>query len=133
MGDVAQPARLLALRERNGFAYAPVDNATAPGQISLDEMKRLYRADKLNRATRVYGVIGDPIGHSLSPAMQNAGVPGAEDERGLCAVSGARSAGFSWGYRAAGDSRFQRDDCRTRKRFCGISTAAIRWRTRSAR
>ncbi len=72
MGDVAQPARLLALRERNGFAYAPVENATAPGQISLDEMKQLYRADKLNRATRVYGVIGDPIGHSLSPAMQNA-------------------------------------------------------------
>jgi 3-dehydroquinate dehydratase / shikimate dehydrogenase len=72
MGEVAQPARLLALRERNGFAYAPVENATAPGQISLDEMKKLYRADKLNRATRVYGVIGDPIGHSLSPAMHNA-------------------------------------------------------------
>jgi 3-dehydroquinate dehydratase / shikimate dehydrogenase len=71
MGDVAQPARLLGLRERNGFAYAPVENATAPGQISLDEMKRVYRADKLNRGTRVYGVIGDPIGHSLSPAMQN--------------------------------------------------------------
>jgi 3-dehydroquinate dehydratase / shikimate dehydrogenase len=72
MGDVAQPARLLALRERSGFAYAPVDDATAPGQISLDEMTGLYRADRLNRATRVYGVIGDPIGHSLSPVMQNA-------------------------------------------------------------
>jgi 3-dehydroquinate dehydratase / shikimate dehydrogenase len=73
MGDVAQPARLLALREKNGFAYAPVENATAPGQISLEEMTGVYRADKLNRATRVYGVIGDPIGHSLSPTMQNAG------------------------------------------------------------
>jgi 3-dehydroquinate dehydratase/shikimate dehydrogenase len=72
MGDVALPARFLALRERNGFAYAPVENSTAPGQISLDEMKRIYRADQFNRRTRIYGVIGDPIGHSLSPTMQNA-------------------------------------------------------------
>ena len=73
MGDVALPARFLALRERNVFAYAPVENATAPGQISLGEIKHLYRADKFDRRTRVYGVIGDPVAHSLSPTMQNAG------------------------------------------------------------
>ncbi|MBZ5502946.1 MAG: shikimate dehydrogenase [Acidobacteriia bacterium] len=73
MGEVALPARLLALREKKAFAYAPVENHTAPGQISLDEMKDLYRADRLDPRTRVYGVIGDPVGHSLSPAMQNAG------------------------------------------------------------
>src|SRR6185437_6891972 len=56
MGDVALPARILALR-----------------QVSLAEMKDIYRADKLTKATRVYGVIGDPIGHSLSPRMHNAG------------------------------------------------------------
>jgi len=73
MGEVALPTRLLTLRESGNFMYAPVENATAPGQISLDAMKNLYRADKLNRKTQVYGVIGDPIGHSLSPQMQNAG------------------------------------------------------------
>ena len=73
MGDVALPARFLALRGRNAFAYAPVENSTAPGQISLDEMKRIYRADQFNARTRVYGIIGDPIAHSLSPVMQNAG------------------------------------------------------------
>jgi shikimate dehydrogenase len=36
-------------------------------------MNDLYRADRINRKTRVYGVIGDPIGHSLSPHLQNAG------------------------------------------------------------
>jgi len=72
MGDIALPARLLALREGSAMAYAPVENATAPGQITLDEMLDLYRVNKLSRATRVYGVIGDPIGHSLSPLMQNA-------------------------------------------------------------
>jgi 3-dehydroquinate dehydratase / shikimate dehydrogenase len=73
MGDVALPARILALRERDSFAYAPVENATAPGQVSLADIKDLYRADRLDARTRVYGVIGNPVGHSLSPAMQNAG------------------------------------------------------------
>jgi 3-dehydroquinate dehydratase / shikimate dehydrogenase len=73
MGDAGLPARFLALRAKGAFAYAPVENATAPGQISLDEMKRVYRADAFNARTQVYGVIGDPVGHSLSPAMQNAG------------------------------------------------------------
>jgi len=73
MGDAAMAARVLALREGSALAYAPVENATAPGQVTLREMKDLYRADKLRRKTRVYGVIGDPIGHSLSPVLQNAG------------------------------------------------------------
>jgi 3-dehydroquinate dehydratase/shikimate dehydrogenase len=72
MGDIALPARLLALREGSALAYAPVENPTAPGQITLDEMLDLYRVNKFSRATRIYGVIGDPIGHSLSPHMQNA-------------------------------------------------------------
>ena len=73
MGDVALPARVLALREGSALAYAPVENATAPGQATLDALKNLYRADKLRRKTRVYGVIGNPIGHSLSPVLQNTG------------------------------------------------------------
>lgn len=73
MGDVALPARLLAVREGSAFTYAPVENATAPGQVSLDEIKRVYRVDRLARRTQIYGVIGDPVGHSLSPVMQNAG------------------------------------------------------------
>jgi 3-dehydroquinate dehydratase/shikimate dehydrogenase len=36
-------------------------------------MKNLYCVDRLRRKTRIYGVIGDPIGHSLSPVLQNAG------------------------------------------------------------
>jgi len=73
MGDVALPMRVLALREGRNFVYAPVENATAPGQVSLNEMVNLYRAERINRRTRVYGVIGNPVGHSLSPQLQNAG------------------------------------------------------------
>ena len=73
MGEIGLPARILALREGSALAYAPVAEATAPGQVSLHEMKRLYRAHALTRRTRVYGVIGDPIGHSLSPLLHNTG------------------------------------------------------------
>src|SRR5215831_5143630 len=73
MGDVGLPARILALREGSTLAYAPVAEATAPGQVSLDDMLHLYRAHLLTGNTRVYGVIGDPIGHSLSPVLHNTG------------------------------------------------------------
>jgi 3-dehydroquinate dehydratase / shikimate dehydrogenase len=73
MGDIALPARVLALRRRSALAYAPVEVATAPGQISLRAMKEIYRADRISSRTGVYGVIGDPIGHSLSPHLHNAG------------------------------------------------------------
>jgi 3-dehydroquinate dehydratase/shikimate dehydrogenase len=73
MGEVGLPARILALREGSALAYAPIAAATAPGQVSLHEMKHLYRAHALTRRTRVYGVIGDPVGHSLSPLLHNTG------------------------------------------------------------
>jgi 3-dehydroquinate dehydratase / shikimate dehydrogenase len=73
MGEVGLPARLLALREGSALAYAPVAEATAPGQVSLHEMKYLYRAHTLNRQTQVFGVIGDPIAHTLSPLLHNTG------------------------------------------------------------
>jgi 3-dehydroquinate dehydratase/shikimate dehydrogenase len=71
MGEVGLPARLLALREGSALAYAPVSAATAPGQVSLHEMTHLYRAHLLNPQTQIFGVIGDPIAHSLSPLLHN--------------------------------------------------------------
>jgi 3-dehydroquinate dehydratase/shikimate dehydrogenase len=73
MGEAGLPARILALREGSSLAYAPVAAATASGQVSFDELTHLYRAHQLTRRTRVYGVIGDPIGHSLSPLLHNTG------------------------------------------------------------
>ncbi len=73
MGEVGLPARVLALREGSSLAYAPIEEATAPGQVSLHDLKDLYRAHELTRRTRVYGVIGDRVGHSLSPLLHNTG------------------------------------------------------------
>jgi len=71
MGEIGLAARILALRDGSALAYAPVGEATAPGQVSLREMLHLYRAHELTRKSRVYGVIGDPVVHSLSPLMHN--------------------------------------------------------------
>src|ERR1700722_14969054 len=71
MGEVGLPARILALKHGSTLEYAPIGASPPPGQGSLHDLKHLYRAHTLNRATRVFGVIGDPIGHSLSPLLHN--------------------------------------------------------------
>ena len=44
---------------------------TAPGQVAVRTLLDLYRVEHLDQATRVFGVAGNPISHSLSPLMHN--------------------------------------------------------------
>src|SRR5256885_6207679 len=44
---------------------------SAPGQIAARTLRDTYRIEQVDAATRVYGVAGDPIAHSLSPIMLN--------------------------------------------------------------
>lgn len=71
MGEFGLAGRVLSLRMGSALAYAAVEQTTAPGQLSLDAMQDLYRAERISPRTRVYGVIGDPIGHSLSPLLHD--------------------------------------------------------------
>ena len=80
MGEIGLPARILALREGSALLYAPVGAATAPGQVGLRDLLQLYRAHELTQKTRVYGVIGNPVGHSLSPLMHNTGYVAARKD-----------------------------------------------------
>ena len=74
MGDIGTPTRILAGRCGAPFTYATFhhERKLAPGQLTFAEMKDVYRYDELTRETEVYGVIADPIGHSLSPLIHNA-------------------------------------------------------------
>jgi 3-dehydroquinate dehydratase/shikimate dehydrogenase len=53
------------------FASLTDQSATAPGQLSLDELKNTYRFDSIDADTSLYGIIGSPVAHSLSPAVHN--------------------------------------------------------------
>jgi 3-dehydroquinate dehydratase/shikimate dehydrogenase len=73
MGEQGIISRILGVRAGSAFtfaAFAPGEE-TAPGQISAKELRDIYRIDQVDRATRVYGVVGDPVAHSLSPLMMN--------------------------------------------------------------
>jgi 3-dehydroquinate dehydratase/shikimate dehydrogenase len=74
MGEAGLPSRVLAKKFGAFLTFASLAQGaeTAPGQVSIDDMKRLYRWDALNANTKVYGVVGSPVGHSMSPAIHNA-------------------------------------------------------------
>ncbi len=74
MGEPGLMSRVLAKKFGAFLTFASLhaDAETAPGQLAVDELKRLYRWDSIGPETKVYGVIGKPVGHSLSPAVHNA-------------------------------------------------------------
>ncbi len=73
MSDAGKWTRILAPSRGALLTYASSDAsaATASGQVSAKEMRDLYRVDEIDDRTRIYGVIGDPIGQSLSPNIHN--------------------------------------------------------------
>ncbi|HMO34602.1 MAG TPA: shikimate dehydrogenase [Gemmatales bacterium] len=74
MGDYGLPTRILGARYGSPFTYAAYnkERGIAPGMFSFDEMKDIYHYDKINKETKVFAVIGDPIAHSMSPIAHNA-------------------------------------------------------------
>jgi 3-dehydroquinate dehydratase/shikimate dehydrogenase len=74
MGDIGVPTRILCGRAGSPFTYATLqdDRVLAPGQISWAQMRDVYRYDSISAKTAVYGVVADPVAHSLSPVVHNA-------------------------------------------------------------
>jgi len=74
MGDIGVPTRLLCGKFGAVFTYATFhhERALAPGQLSFEQMTDVYGYDRINADTEVYGVVADPVGHSLSPQIHNA-------------------------------------------------------------
>ena len=73
MGEDGLWTRVLAGKLGAFATYCSLDanEATAPGQPTLREMLDLYGWRRINADTRVFGVIGDPVGHSMSPKLFN--------------------------------------------------------------
>ena len=73
MGDVGLFTRLLAGKYGAPFTYAAFnkDRAIAPGLPSFHDLQQIYHYHKINADTQVFGVLGDPVAHSLSPLIHN--------------------------------------------------------------
>jgi 3-dehydroquinate dehydratase/shikimate dehydrogenase len=79
MGEEGLVSRVLGLRAGAAFTFASSSDGgeagpgvqTAPGQVTARTLRDLYRVEQLDYATRVFGVAGNPVAHSLSPLMQN--------------------------------------------------------------
>ena len=74
MGEQGIISRVLGVRAGSVFTFASAiaGEETAPGQATAQELRSVYRIEQVDVATRVYGVAGDPVAHSLSPAIMNA-------------------------------------------------------------
>jgi 3-dehydroquinate dehydratase/shikimate dehydrogenase len=73
MGDLGFPSRILGARLGAPYTYAAFnkERSVAPGLPWFTDLKRIYHYDKINAQTEVFGVVGDPVAHSLSPLIHN--------------------------------------------------------------
>ncbi len=82
MGDGGFLTRVLALSRGSPLTYASLGKPVAPGQVSVRELLEVYRPHQRTRSTRIFGVVGNPVHHSLSPHIHNPALA----SRGLDAV-----------------------------------------------
>jgi 3-dehydroquinate dehydratase / shikimate dehydrogenase len=70
MGEAGIASRVLASWMGSCWSYA--GDGAAPGQLPVQRMHEEYRFRRIGARTAVYGVLGKPVSHSVSPAMHNA-------------------------------------------------------------
>jgi 3-dehydroquinate dehydratase/shikimate dehydrogenase len=73
MGELGFPSRVLSPIFGGLYTYASpmAIEGTAAGQVSAKQLRHGYRVDRFSRGAKVYGVIAEPVRHSISPAVHN--------------------------------------------------------------
>jgi 3-dehydroquinate dehydratase / shikimate dehydrogenase len=74
MGEQGIISRVVAVRAGSAFTFGAfsAEEKTASGQVTAQELRSVYRIEQVDAATKIYGVAGDPVSHSLSPLVMNA-------------------------------------------------------------
>ena len=73
MGPVGFPSRILAGAWGSLLTYSSAgEKIAAPGHISPRELCEVYNYRNLTAATRLFGIIGNPVMHTRSPQLHNA-------------------------------------------------------------
>ncbi|MCL2117931.1 MAG: type I 3-dehydroquinate dehydratase [Planctomycetaceae bacterium] len=83
MGETGFMTRVLAPKFGAPFTYSTFSSkrVIAPGLPTYKSLRDVYRYDSIDEDTEVFGVVGDPIGHSLSPLIHNKSFVVAEMNR----------------------------------------------------
>jgi 3-dehydroquinate dehydratase/shikimate dehydrogenase len=73
MSEAGFPTRVLCTVLGGAFTYAAPTTAegTAAGQVSSRILHNLYHIEKPWKTCKLFGVIADPVRHSISPAVHN--------------------------------------------------------------
>jgi 3-dehydroquinate dehydratase/shikimate dehydrogenase len=78
MGSRGFPTRILAPLFATFLTYTSErGKEAAPGHIDPSLLHETYRFSSLKPGTKVFGIIGNPVMHSYSPVIHNAGFDGA--------------------------------------------------------
>ncbi|CAN5163785.1 shikimate dehydrogenase [soil metagenome] len=73
MGELGFLTRFTSIKYNAPWMYAAFnsDRSLAPGMPSVDDLKTTYPVRSIDPDTQFFGVVGDPIAHSLSPVLHN--------------------------------------------------------------
>lgn len=75
MGEFGVATRILAARMGSAWTYATPPGAGQPaaaGQLTPEDLCKMYRFRSLSPQTTIFGIIGNPVAHSRSPQWHNA-------------------------------------------------------------
>lgn len=74
MGASGLSTRILGPSRGAFLTYGALqsETGTAPGQLTARELREVYRIEKIDRETQIFGLMGLPVCHSVSPLMHNA-------------------------------------------------------------
>ena len=74
MGKAGLISRVIAKKLGSFVTFASLDekSGTAPGQLTIETFRNFYRSEQIDAQTDIFGVIGSPVAHSMSPAVFNA-------------------------------------------------------------
>jgi hypothetical protein len=88
-GEAGSFTRVLCPIFGSAFTYAapaaipgePAPEATAPGQIRVNDLRGQMPAGGLSATTAIFGVVGDAVRHSLSPRVHDMALKSARPTR----------------------------------------------------
>ena len=74
MAERGQITRILAPKYGGFLTFGALspERQSAPGQPTLGQLRNVFKLQEQNADTKIFGIVGNPVSHSRSPAIHNA-------------------------------------------------------------